>query len=165
MTECADGDVTGARAMTIEINGMAHVILTVSRFDLARVFYGKLLPEFGMKPVYDGVNFFYCVGARTAIGIEPCDPALAGERFVQQRVGLHHLCLRARSREDVDRCAALLKELEARIVRGPTDGPWAPGYYYVLFEDPDGIRLEVNFVPGAGLLADGARFEPGTGYA
>jgi hypothetical protein len=24
---------------------------------------------------------------------------------VQQRVGLHHLCLRARSREDVDRCA------------------------------------------------------------
>jgi catechol 2,3-dioxygenase-like lactoylglutathione lyase family enzyme len=33
--------------MTIEINGMAHVTLTVSRFDLARAFYGKLLPEFG----------------------------------------------------------------------------------------------------------------------
>jgi catechol 2,3-dioxygenase-like lactoylglutathione lyase family enzyme len=60
--------------MTIEINGMAHVILTVSRFDLARAFYGKLLPEFGMKPVYDGDRLFYCVGARTAIGIEPCDP-------------------------------------------------------------------------------------------
>jgi catechol 2,3-dioxygenase-like lactoylglutathione lyase family enzyme len=65
--------------MTIEINGIAHVILTVSRFDLARAFYGKLLSEFGMKPVYDGEKFFYCVGARTAIGIEPCDPALAGE--------------------------------------------------------------------------------------
>ena len=25
--------------MTIQINGMAHVILTVSRFDLARAFY------------------------------------------------------------------------------------------------------------------------------
>ena len=74
---------------------MAHVILTVSRFDLARAFYGKLLPEFGMKPVFDGDKFFYCVGARTAIGIEPCDPAFAGERFVQQRVGLHHHCLRA----------------------------------------------------------------------
>jgi hypothetical protein len=34
----------------------------------------------------------------------------------------------------------------------------------VLFEDPDGIRLEVNFVPGAGLLADGVQFNPGTGY-
>src|SRR5215469_12286739 len=78
---------------------MAHVILTVSRFEVAREFYRRLLPEFGMKVVFDGDKFFYCVGARTAIGIEPSDPALAGERFVQQRVGLHHLCLRARSRE------------------------------------------------------------------
>jgi hypothetical protein len=38
-------------------------------------------------------------------------------------------------------------------VRGPMEGARAPGNYYVLFEDPDGIRLEVNFVPGAGLLA------------
>jgi catechol 2,3-dioxygenase-like lactoylglutathione lyase family enzyme len=44
--------------MTIEINGMAHVILTVSRFEAAREFYGKLLPELGMKPVFDGDKFF-----------------------------------------------------------------------------------------------------------
>jgi catechol 2,3-dioxygenase-like lactoylglutathione lyase family enzyme len=150
--------------MTIEINGMAHVILTVSQFDAARAFYRRLLPEFGMKIVSDSDKFFYCVGARTAIGIEPCDPVFASERFVQQRVGLHHLCLRARSREDVDRCAALLKEMDAKIVRGPLEGSWAPGYYYVLFEDPDGIRLEVNFVPGSGLLADGASFNPTEGY-
>src|SRR5215467_6502722 len=80
--------------MTIEINGMAHVILTVSNFATAREFYRRLLPEFGMKVVSDNDRFFYCVGARTAIGIQPCDPTLAGERFVQQRVGLHHLCLR-----------------------------------------------------------------------
>ena len=100
--------------MTIGINGMAHVILTVSRFEVAREFYRKLLPEFGMKPVFDGDGFFYCIGARTAIGIAPCDPALVGERFVQQRVGLHHLCLRARSCEDVDRCAALLIKRDHR---------------------------------------------------
>ena len=148
----------------IQINGMAHVILTVSQFDKARAFYGKLLPSFGMLPVFDGPRFFYCVGARTAIGIEPCDPALAAERFVQQRVGLHHLCLRARSRDDVDRCAAVLREMGATIVRGPEEGSWAPGYYYVLFEDPDGIRLEVNFVPGAGVLAEGTSFNPSAGY-
>jgi catechol 2,3-dioxygenase-like lactoylglutathione lyase family enzyme len=150
--------------MTIDINGMAHVILTVSQFDRARAFYRKLLPEFGMKIVSDSDKFLYGVGARTAIGIEPCDPALTGERFQQQRVGLHHLCLRARSREDVDRCAALLKEMDATIVRGPLEGSWAPGYYYVLFEDPDGIRLEVNYVPGAGLLAEGTGFNPDEGY-
>src|SRR6266478_10090840 len=133
-----------ARAMTIEINGMAHVILTVSRFDVARDFYRKLLPQFGMKPVFDGDKFFYCVGGRTAIGIEPCDPALASERFKQQRVGLHHLCLRARSREDVDRCANALEEMAATR--------------------PARIRLEVCFVPGAGLLAAGTSFDPSSGY-
>ena len=111
--------------MTIEINGMAHVILTVTRFDVARDVYRTLLPEFGMTPVFDGDKLFYCVGGRTAIGIEPCDPALASERFVQQRVGLHHLCLRARSREDVDRCASVLKEMAATIIRGPEEGSWA----------------------------------------
>ena len=70
-------------------------------------------------------------------------------------------CLRARSREDVDKCAALLGEVGATIVRGPAEDAWAPGYYSVLFEDPDGIRLEVNFVPGAGLLAEGAQFRTG----
>src|SRR5215470_11239134 len=97
--------------MTIEINGMAHVILTVSRFEVAREFYRRLLPEFGMKVVSDSDRFFYCVGARIAIGIQRCDPTLAGEHFVQQRVGLHHLCLRARSREDVDKCAALVNKM------------------------------------------------------
>ena len=55
--------------MTIEINGMVHVILTNAS----------------------------------------CSNAWAW----------HHLCLRARSREDVDRCAALLKEMDATIVRSP----------------------------------------------
>ena len=33
-----------------------------------------------------------------------------------------------------------------------------PGYYSLLFEDPSGIRLEINHVPGKGLLEpDGAR--------
>jgi catechol 2,3-dioxygenase-like lactoylglutathione lyase family enzyme len=151
--------------MAIEINGMAHVILTVSRFDLARAFYGKLLPLLGMKPVFDGDRFFYCVGGRTAIGIEPCAATHQGERFVQQRIGLHHLCLRARSREDVDRCAEALKDIGATIIHGPEEGSWVPGYYSVLFEDPDGIRLELCFVPGAGILQAGTPFNAEDGYS
>ena len=112
--------------MGIEINGMAHVILTVSRFEVARKFYRRLLPEFGMKVVFDGDRFFYCVGARTAIGIHPCDPALVGERFEQQGVGLHHLCLRARSRDDVDKCADVLRDMGATIVRGRPKTPGRP---------------------------------------
>ena len=46
----------------IEINGMAHINLTVSRFEKAREFYTKLLPEFGMECVFDGEEFCYHVG-------------------------------------------------------------------------------------------------------
>src|SRR5258707_12453797 len=59
---------------------------------------------------------------------------------------------------------ACSRKMAATIIRGPEEGNWAPGYYYVLFEDPDGIRLEVCFVPGAGLLAAGTSFDPSTGY-
>lgn len=137
---------------------MAHVVLTVSQFDKAQAFYRKLLPAFGMTCVHDGPDFLYHVGARTAVAIRRCDPQFVDERFEQYRVGLHHLCLRARDRSDVDKTAALAAELGATIVRGPEEGDWAPGYYYVLFEDPDGIRLEVNHVPGSGLFADEAKF-------
>jgi catechol 2,3-dioxygenase-like lactoylglutathione lyase family enzyme len=150
---------------TIGINGMAHVILTVSQFAAARAFYGRLLPALGMTSVCDTDKLFYCVGARTAIGIQPADPAHDGDRFVQSRVGLHHLCLRARSREDVDRLHDLLRQMGAVIIHAPQEGTWAPGYYSVLFEDPDGIRLEANFVPGAGVLQPGVKFNPAADYS
>jgi catechol 2,3-dioxygenase-like lactoylglutathione lyase family enzyme len=140
----------------MEINGIAHVILTVSDFDGARAFYGKLLPFLGLTPVIDFDGFFYCVGGRSAVGISRCDPQHAKERFVQPRVGLHHACFRARSREDVDTLHAFLVEIGATIVHPPEDANWAPGYYSVLFEDPDGIRLEMNHVPGRGLLGTSA---------
>jgi len=144
----------------IEINGMAHVILTVSNFDKAREFYCELLPFLGLKKVYDGNQFVYHVGGRTALGIQRCAEGLEGERFVQNRVGLHHLCLRARSREDVDKAAAKVREIGGFIDRGPIEADFAPGYYYFVFEDPDGIRLEVNYVPGKGLLVGDTPLSP-----
>jgi len=148
----------------IGINGMAHVILTVSQFDKARKFYSNLLPRFGMKCVMDGEDFCYHVGGRTAIGIRRCDPEFEGQRFEQYRVGLHHICLRARTRNDVDKTASYVADLGAKLVRGPEERDWAPGYYYVLFEDPDGIRIEVNFVPGTGLLNEDEEFKSANDY-
>lgn len=138
----------------MEINGIAHVFLTVSDFERARPFYVELLSFLGLKPVIDADGYLYYVGGRTAVGVARADSAYARERFAQFRVGLHHLCFRAREREDVDDLHDRLKTMGATIVHGPEDGPWAPGYYSVLFEDPDGIRLELNHVPGKGLFAD-----------
>lgn len=138
----------------MEINGVAHVMLTAGDFEACRPFYEKLLPFLGLRQVIKSHTMLYYVGGRTAVGVVKADEQYRGERFVQFRVGLHHLCFRARSREDVDQLHRFLLEIGAHIVHPPQEGEWAPGYYSVLFEDPDGTRLEMNFVPGKGLLAE-----------
>ena len=137
----------------MEINGIAHIFVTVSNIDTCLPFYERLLTFLGMRPVMKTDTMLYCVGGRTAVGVMQAEAAHRGERFVQSRVGLHHVCFRARERADVDSVYAFLQEIGAKIVHPPEEGVWAPGYYSVLFEDPDGIRLEVNHVPGKGLLA------------
>jgi len=136
----------------MEINGIAHIQLTVSDFEACGRFYAPLMELFEMSLVFDDGDVKYWVGGRTAVAITRCAEPYRNERFVQQRVGLHHLCFRLRSRADVDEVYELALGLGAKIVYPPQDGPWAPGYYSVAFEDPDGIRLEVNYVPGKGNL-------------
>jgi len=142
----------------IKINGVAHTILTVSSIEKSRAFYMALCKFFGLTCVSDTEVFIYFVGGRTAIGIESAseENQKSGDRFDQQRVGLHHTCWRCYSKEDIDKfyvfAVKTLVPLGGKIVRKAEEGPYAPGYYSVLFEDPDGIRLEVNHVPGAGLL-------------
>ncbi len=120
----------------IEINGMAHVILTVSSFERALKFYGQLLPFLGLKQIFEGDNFAYWVGGRTALGIQRCDEAHRGETFVQTRVGLHHLCFRARSPEDIDTAAQFLREMGATIVRGPLAGGLGAGVLLCVVRRP-----------------------------
>ena len=72
-------------------------------------------------------------------------PEHAGERFVQRRVGLHHVCLRARSREDVDRIHDFLREIGAEVVHPPEDGPFA--------------RLSKKPIEGAGTVDQASRYQ------
>ena len=136
----------------MEINGVAHIQITAGRYKVAKPFYQQLLPFLGLTEVMNNEGGYYCVGGRTGVMISPPDPEHAGERFNQRRVGLHHICFRARSREDVDEAHAFIKTLDVPIIRAPEESGWAPGYYSILFEDPDGVRLEINHVPGKGVF-------------
>ena len=141
----------------MEINGIAHIFITAGNFERSRAFYAQLLPFLGLKNVGDGPRLYYCVGGRTGFGIEAPDAEHQDERFVQNRVGLHHVCFRVRERREVEEAHEFLQRIGATIVHGPQDDRYAPGYYSVLFEDPDGIRLEINHVPGRGVFDAGGR--------
>ncbi len=137
----------------MQINGIAHIQLTVQRFEECTAFYDKLLPFFEMTLMYRGENFLYYVGGKTGIAISRAGKDFLQEPFNQARPGLHHFCLRLKSKEDVDELATFISSLGGKLIRKPQyNEEWAPGYYSILFEDPDGIRIEANYVPGKGNL-------------
>src|SRR5271166_770540 len=104
----------------MEVNGIAHIFLTVANYDACAAFYRRLLPFMGLTYVVrDTAESLYCIGGRTGFGITRANDALSGERISQERPGLHHVCFRARAREDIDALYALASELGAKIVRAP----------------------------------------------
>ena len=141
----------------MEMNGIAHIALVVPNLEKCRSFYRSLFAFLEMKLIYDNESMVYGVGSRTGILIRQAEAEYSHEEIEQGKVGIHHYCFRARSREDIDGLYEFLLGTEAKIVREPEEGSWAPGYYSVLFEDPVGIRIEANFVPGKGNLDSDVR--------
>ena len=149
--------------MTVEVNGIAHIQLTVNDPERCIPFWEKLCHFLEMKTLIRNDDTVYCIGSRTGIMVRAAPPDKRDRAFDQDTAGLHHFCFRARSKEDVDAIAAFVTgELDAKIIHGPEPGDrFAPGYYSVLFEDPDGLRVEFNHVPGAGHLGPGGRLGEG----
>jgi catechol 2,3-dioxygenase-like lactoylglutathione lyase family enzyme len=149
--------------MSIEVNGIAHIQLTLRNPDRGLPFWEQLCHFLGMKTLIDGDGVIYCIGGRTGILVRGAPEDKREGVFDQDRSGLHHFCFRARAREDVDEVYRFAVDvLDAHIVHTPEDGEqFAPGYYSVLFEDPDGIRVEVNFIPGKGHFGGQGRLAPG----
>src|SRR5437762_10891933 len=56
----------------MEINGIAHIQLTVSSFEACARFYKPLMELFEMSLVFDDDDVKYWVGGRTAVAITRC---------------------------------------------------------------------------------------------
>jgi catechol 2,3-dioxygenase-like lactoylglutathione lyase family enzyme len=154
--------------MTIEINGIAHIQLTVSDPERCLPFWERFCHFMGMKTLINGEDVLYCIGSKTGVLIRGAPKEKRGEAFDQDRSGLHHICFRARSADDIDAIEGFLKtEPDITIIHpAQDDSQFAPGYYSILFEDPDGIRVEANYVPGKGHFGDKGRLgESGDGPA
>lgn len=154
--------------MTVEVNGIAHIQLTVNDPEACLPFWEDLCHFLDMKTLIKNDSTIYCIGSRTGILVRGAPPENRDRKFDQDSAGLHHFCFRARSREDVDAIHDYVaNELKAKVIHGPEQADhFAPGYYSILFEDPDGIRVEFNYVPGRGHLgADGRLGPDGSGPA
>ena len=148
--------------MTVEVNGIAHIQMTVNDIDRCMPFWEKFCHFLEMKTLVKNETTLYCIGSRTGILIREAPKDKKNVRFDQDTSGLHHFCFRAKAKEDVDAIASFVKqEVDAKIIHEAEDGShFAPGYYSILFEDPDGIRVEVNHVPGKGHFGGKGRLAP-----
>lgn len=133
----------------MRVGSLNHVVLTVNDLTASRVFYERLLPALGYRIGSEDADTIGFVGAdRLSICIAQAPEARRGESFDRYRVGLHHLAFNAPDRAFVDEIFGKLVAWGAAILDAPAEYPqYEPGYYAVFFLDPDGIKLEVVFVP------------------
>ena len=150
----------------MHINGIAHIALNVSNINKSKLFYDKILPSLGLKLIHSSIKSFYYIGGRTGILIQQTkkENLFKKNLFSQNNIGLHHLCFRMKSKIAIDSFYKVLLNANCNIIRGPLSGDWAPGYYYILFEDPDNIRLEANYVPDKGVFEKEVKFNPSDDY-
>lgn len=114
-------------------------------------FLGPLLTTLGYtlgtSDEYKGSRLTVNVNESNGVAINVWE-AKTAHTFDAYEPGLHHLALNAGSRDQVDEVCQLVKKLGAPILDGPGEFPFADGgYYAVYFEGPDGLKLEVVYMP------------------
>jgi catechol-2,3-dioxygenase len=129
----------------MEVIGIDHIYLAVCDLECSEKFYDRVMGVLGFRKnsfTNDGdhhiqyYNRDFGLVLRPARGdTSPHDPLAPG---------LHHLCFR------VEDCAAL-KAIAQRLAEAGIEcsspllyPEYAPDYYAIFFDDPDGIRLEVT---------------------
>ena len=106
--------------MTVSVNGIAHIQLTVNDPQSCIPFWEKLCNFLEMKTLIRNDTTVYCIGSRTGILVRGAPAEKRDVAFDQDTAGLHHFCFRARSQEDVDRIYEFVtSELDARVIHGP----------------------------------------------
>ncbi len=125
--------------------GIDHIYIAVADLKVSEAFYDKALLEvLGFRKnafeiwgdphlQYFDRHFGYVLRpARSSAAHEPYAP------------GLHHVCFRVNTHEDVVSISRRLREVGIQASEARCYPEYAPDYWATFFSDPDGIRLEVT---------------------
>ena len=128
----------------IEVIGIDHIYITVSDMARSQAFYDKVMAvlgfrsnrfEIGGDPHVQYYNRHFGSVLRPAHALRAHDP---------YSPGLHHLCLRVDSVDDVVAVAQTLRAAGVDASEAQLHPGYAPDYWATFFTDPDGVRLEVT---------------------
>lgn len=131
---------------------MNHIALTLR--DLAeseRRFYAPVLGFLRYEKVEDipqKMTLWFNADAAMAVNLWQAEPPLTERRHERYAPGFHHCAFGVESRDEVDELHGLLQKEGIGVLDAPAEYPqYAPGYYAVFFEDPDGLKFEAVYMP------------------
>jgi glyoxylase I family protein len=130
--------------VSIEVIGIDHIYIAVSDMARSETFYDQIMPVLGFKKnsfKLDGELHLQYYNRHFGYVLRP---SRIGGSFNSRAVGLHHFCFRVADAAAVNSIADEFGKLGVLCSAPELYPEYAPDYYAIYFEDPDGIRLEVT---------------------
>lgn len=142
-----------------------HIDMSISDPARSIPFYAAFFEALGYKrwhydlPGFTGPNpqratwgIRYPNGASFGIEVRPSHGENRDRAYDRYAPGVHHMAFHAESPAAVDEVHEAMLAAGATVLDPPTDysehPAYSKGYYAVFFADPDGVKLEVAFIPG-----------------
>ena len=127
------------------IDPLGHITIAVKNIRESKEFYEKIFTNLSLKKITEketGVAWEIIPGF--CLWIKQAQYPDYNYKF--HAPGLHHICIKAKSKKEVDKLYTFLLEQKVFIYDPPKRYPkYTPDYYAVFFADLDGIKLEVAY--------------------
>jgi len=129
-------------------SALHHLAISGSDLGVSAAFYDAVLAIVGYTRTVTSERVCAWTGPDPEILLYRTLEENADDRHATGQAGWHHAAFLAGSRDDVDAVHRLLVDSDSTILDAPAEYPrYSDGYYAVYFEDPDGLKLEVAFIP------------------
>ena len=131
--------------MPVEVLGIDHVYLAVRDLASSTRFYDGVMAVLGYRRVegpIGGDPHVHYYNRQFGFSLRPARAGtLAHDPYAP---GLHHFCFRVIDARAVDQAAAELRAAGVSLREPRLYPEYAPDYYAIFFDDPDGMRLEIT---------------------
>jgi catechol 2,3-dioxygenase-like lactoylglutathione lyase family enzyme len=127
-----------------EVIGIDHIYITVSNLERAKKFYDPVMKILGFRNNLIMLNNEEHIQYYNRYFGYVLRAAHIKEKHNSYAPGLHHLCFRVESKNDIKEIANMIKDKGIEITEPKLYTEYAPDYYAIFLKDPDGVELEIT---------------------
>jgi glyoxylase I family protein len=127
-----------------EVIGIDHIYVSVSDLSGSEKFYDVVMHTLGFRKnefQIEGERHVQYYNRHFGYVLRPARTRRSHDSYAP---GLHHLCLRVESEEQVNAAVQRLKGQGISVTEAKRYPDYAPDYFACFVSDPDGLRLEIT---------------------